>query len=633
MRDAAGYLPIAGYAAIGNGHTMALVGRDGAIDWCCLPRFDSPFVLDAILDAENGGRFVVAPRDVVAIDRSYRAHTNVLDTVFRTGTGVVRLTDFMPIARARIIRCVEVLDGTVTIDVRIAGSIAQASGSAATLDREGTHLGLAGDSVSLQLRAPTPWHPERDGWSSRCELEAGARSSWMLGLADGATDPDDAELLASTLAHWRAWSSRWTPHGPHAAAIERSALVLSMLVYEPSGALVAAPTTSLPESIGGERNWDYRYTWLRDAAWALDAFMDLGLHDEAMRFWSFVTRASESSPLGVLYTLDGASPAGERTLDGLAGYRGSRPVRVGNAAAQQLQLDGVGHVMEAAYLCQTRMSAVHPQLQPMLAALADAAADRWMLPDHGIWEVRGEPRQFLHSKLMCWVALDRAVLLAERGWLGGDVGRWRAARESVASLVVDGGWNPRLGAFTQALGDDAVDATGLLVGGVGLLPGNDPRVCSTIDVVCRQLARGELVFRYRNADGLRGAEGAFVACSFWLVEALARAGRRDEARSIFAALVARANDVGLYAEEIDPETGEFLGNFPQAFSHLALVRAAMVLDPPPAGHGDDAPRLRSGSSQTALSQPQTPAVSASAADGPQVPGSYACRGVTDPSTG
>jgi GH15 family glucan-1,4-alpha-glucosidase len=388
------------------------------------------------------------------------------------------------------------------------------------------------------------------------------------------------EALSETIAFWKQWASRCTYRGPYRDLVVRSALTLKLLTYEATGALIAAPTTSLPEAIGGVRNWDYRYTWLRDASLVLDALMRLGYHGEAMGFWRWL----ESLCIGcchdlrIMYTVSGDAPPAEEELDALAGYRGSRPVRTGNAAASQRQLDVYGHVLDAAHECMTCMGASHSDLTRLLGYLADSAAASWTEPDQGIWEVRDAPRHFLHSKLSCWIALDRAVRLAERGWLVGEVDTWARVRSEIRNAILTYGYDAQRCTFTQALDSDALDASALLVSRSGLLPPDDPRVLSTIDALRTRLTSNGLVYRYLNDDGLPGSEATFTICSFWMVDALAACGRTDEARGLFEKVVSYANDVGLLAEEIDPVSGALLGNFPQGFSHLGLIHSALSLE-------------------------------------------------------
>ncbi|MBX3465470.1 MAG: glycoside hydrolase family 15 protein [Planctomycetes bacterium] len=588
MRDEAGYLDIADYAVIGDGRTVALVGRDGSIDWACFPRFDAPAVFCRLLDARQGGSFQVAPTARWTSTRRYRPGTHVLETTFETANGRVCVTDaLVQGGRPRIVRALRGISGEVELHIvfRPTFDFARHPTVWTRLD-EGVVV-AAGNDERLVLHTPAALClDDIAGARGALRVRAGRQEALVLTHA-AATDPDLAASAAEALDaidaeedRWRTWCSRIEYGGPHRDLVLRSALVLKLLAHEATGALVAAPTTSLPEELGGARNWDYRYTWLRDAALVLDALMSLGLHGEAMAFWRWL----ESSCLGcrgpvrIMYELDGSDVPREELLLHLDGYRGSRPVRIGNAAFDQEQLDVNGHVLDAAWVCQVRMAEPHTSIAPLLARLADDAAARWREPDRGIWEVRGAPRHFVHSKLMCWVALDRALRLAERGWLAGDLARWTAARTEVGDAILRDGFNARLGSFTQAFGSEVLDAAALNMSLVGFLPADDPRVVSTVERVQRELTSQGLVRRYTASDGLPGGEGAFTICSFWLVQALALQGRRDEAAALFERVLGCANDVGLLAEEIDASSGRLLGNFPQAYSHLALIRAALRLE-------------------------------------------------------
>lgn len=577
-----GHSCIEDYAAIGNRRSIALVARDGSIDWCALGRMDAPPVLARLLDEGAGGFLRTAPAEpALEIARRYVADTNVLETTLRTARGALRITDTMSLEGECIVRRLEALGGDVrvltawrpTFDFVRPPDVVELGGSIAVARR-------AGEIVSA--RAPSSWRDVGSGMLlAERTLSAGEVAVVALGDERARVSGDEELLRATTTAEgaWRRWASALRCPEQHRDAVVRSALALSLLRDERTGALVAAPTTSLPEAIGGGRNWDYRFTWIRDAALVLDALMRLGRHDEAMQFWKWVEAlpVSRARPLRILYTLAGRSPPSEVERDDVAGHRGSRPVRVGNAAAQQTQLDVAGYLVDAAYVCETQMRMPHEGLAPVLRALADETSSRWREPDRSIWEMRARPAHHLASKLMSWVALDRALGLHRRGWLSGDAVSWRRERDAVRRAILERGYDDRRGAFVQTLGGDALDAAALLVPIVGFLPGDDPRVRSTLEAVRRELTHDHLVRRYLVDDGQRGEEGAWVLCSFWLAEALALAGMHDEAGEQLAAVISRANDVGLFAEQIDPGTGAFLGNFPQAFSHLALVRAADVV--------------------------------------------------------
>jgi GH15 family glucan-1,4-alpha-glucosidase len=588
----ANYLPIADYATIGDCHTAALVSRHGSIDWYCPGRFDAAALFCRLLDDTRGGYWRVVPLSSTGVERRYRRDTNVLETIFTADGGRMRLSDFMPApSRAgRIVRLVEVLDGEIDVgmDYRPTPNYARARLSVQAGPARGIVVSdgerswtLAGTALDLAVQP--------DGrWSVSWHLSRGDRR-WLV-LADGtlpdAPEPPELEqMLSATVDHWQRWASHCTYRGRHRDAVLRSALVLKLLSYEPSGALVAAPTTSLPETAGGVRNWDYRFTWLRDSSLILYALMTIGYEVEADEFFHWAAGAIRANTPRILYGIDGEQPLGETPLDYLDGYLGSRPVRIGNAAADQVQLDIFGEVVRSAYLHQ---HAVHPYREPnpyggtrehwdLLSGLIERAAEGWQHPDSGIWEVRGGPQDFLYSKLMCWVALDRGLRLAHELKLSAPVDRWSSARDQLRQAILERGYDRQVGAFTQALGSSALDATALMVPIVGFLPPTDPRCLSTIARIESGLTTHGLVDRYRAPDGLPGAEGSFVLCSFWLADALALAGKIDEAEARFDRLLGYANDLGLLSEEVDASSGLLLGNFPQGFSHLALITAAVNL--------------------------------------------------------
>ena len=545
-----GYLPIADYALIGDGHTGALVGRDGSIDWLPVPHVDAEPVFDRILDAEHGGRFELQPVDRFEAVRRYREHSNVLETTFATSSGSVRVTDALLLGaeQRELIRTVDGRDGTVRLrwDFRPKG-----------------HVGLASWGAD---------EPEFD-------LRAGDRATFLV--AEAPTTRADAEQrLERTSATWMDWAARARYEGRWRDQVLRSALVLKLLTYDPTGAIVAAPTTSLPERIGGDRNWDYRFSWLRDGIYTMRALLLLGYVEEAERFfrWQLDAIAPDVPEVHPLYRIDGSADGEERELD-LPGYRGSRPVRFGNAAAEQLQLDVYGHLLESASRLRGETGLLDPAAGPVLARLADFVADSWRRPDAGIWEVRDGLYDFTQSKAMCWTALDRAAELAADGALPGSGSRWRTEAEAVRTWIEDECWSDDLGSYVRAPQlPDEVDGSLLSLPLCAYSRASDPRFVSTADAVRRELgAGGPLLYRTRAAGE---SEGAFLACSFWLVDALGRAGRAEEGHELMGELVALANDVGLYGEEIDPASGEHLGNFPQGLVHLALVNAAVSLEEP-----------------------------------------------------
>jgi GH15 family glucan-1,4-alpha-glucosidase len=587
-----GYAAIEDYALVGDGRTAALVARDGSIDWLCLPDFDSPSVFGRLLDADRGGAFTLAPLGPFDSERSYVEGTNVLTTTFSTSTGSVRVTDAMtladPVSLAplrQLVRKVDGLSGRVELDWRIEprfdygrsrGTIGRRAGRFVATHRKRA-LGVdvwGGDA-----------HADRDGTvGGRITVEAGDAA--LLALTAAYCDPlvfdtrGNAERrLERTIDFWRSWSERATYEGPWRELVVRSALVLKLLVYAPSAAIVASPTASLPEWIGGERNWDYRYSWVRDAAFTLVALLRLGYHDEASSFlwWLEHATALTQPEIRALYRLTGSTDLSESKLPHLDGYRGSKPVRVGNAAAGQLQLDVYGAMFDALWrhVCEAGHLSAHDG--KAIAKIADWVAENWRREDHGIWESRDAVAHYTHSKAMCWVALDRACKLAERGILPDRESRWSKEAEAIRAFAEERLWDDEQSTYTRASDTSELDGALLLLSVFEYLDPRDPRLLGTIDAVQRELREGVLVRRYRSEDGLGSIEGAFLPCSFWLVAALAKAGRRDEAVELMEGLAELANDVGLYAEELAPD-GSFLGNFPQALTHLALVAAALALE-------------------------------------------------------
>ena len=598
-----GYRPIGDYAIIGDAHTAALVATDGAIDWCCCPRFDSAAVFCRLLDADAGGYYRVGPVGPYGVSRAYVPWTNVLATTFETETGRIRLTDFMPARQRRasrrgedippshrILRLIEGLTGSVDCEVVFRPRFGFAAAPTVVQPCEGGAIAHQdGGNESLILSCPLPLYTDvAASMRGRWRIEAGDRV-WLsmiyhVGamLAPGEVEVQECDaLLEETLRYWRDWSGACAYDGPYHELVRRSALVLKLLVYEPSGAIIAAPTTSLPEEIGGVRNWDYRYTWLRDAALVLHALQSIGYHEEAGDFFDWVEQLCIRcrGQLRIMYGVDGREDLEERDLPHLQGYRGSRPVRVGNAAARQTQLDVFGAVMDAAFVhFQAQERSLRPDMWTTLRYLADQAAARWHEPDYGIWEIRGDPQHFLHSKLLCWVALDRALRIADVERLPAETNRWRSARDDIRRTMLARGYNGRIGAFTQAFGSDVVDASALTIPLVDFLPASDSRVRSTMDVVRERLTSNGLVYRYHTEqtdDGLPGKDATFGLCTFWLIDNLALAGRVEEARTLFERITAYANDVGLLSEEIEPVSGDLLGNYPQGFTHLALIRSAV----------------------------------------------------------
>ncbi len=590
------YLPIEDHGVIGDLHTAALVGMDGTIDWLCLPSFDGPSVFASILDDEKGGHFKLAPEGHRGRNQQlYLPDTNVLLTRFLSEEGVAEILDFMPILegkkdRHRLVRNVRVVRGKLpfAMECRPAFDYAR-QGHAVSVGKSGA---VFEGPTTLGLRSGVPLFEGAGGAvRARFTLEAGESRTFVLAGLDRGEGPEEAdggrsfeEMLDGTMGYWRRWISGCTYDGRWREDVYRSALALKLMVYDPSGALVAAPTMGLPEWIGGGRNWDYRYTWLRDAAFALYALISVGFESEAKNFMGWLRDRCQHDDDGLLqplYGIDGRTEIEETELTHLAGYRGSCPVRLGNAAYRQTQLDLYGAVLDAAYLYNKWGAPLDYDLWQNLRKILDWLADNWQRDDEGIWEVRGGSNQFVSSKLMAWVALERAGRISrQRGLPAGD-GRWTRERDRIYEEIMEKGWNPEKRSFTQTYGGDALDASLLLMPLVKFVGPTDPRWLATLERIQEELARDTLVDRYNvreaASDGLEGGEGSFSMCSFWLVECLTKAGRLDEARLALEKMFSYANHVGLYAEEIGP-SGEALGNFPQAFTHLSLISAAIHLD-------------------------------------------------------
>ena len=588
------YPPLRDYAVIGDGRTVALVGLDGSIDWLCLPDLDSPSVFAAVLDAERGGRFTLHPRDRHEARRRYLPDTNVLETTFTTSTGVVRVTDAMALPgpelgpSREVVRRVEGLAGRVPLRWRVEPRFGY--GSARTrMETRGSLAVATSGNDALAISAWNAGQVQCDGRDAGADFETCEGTRSMIALVGAHAEPlvfparDHAEArVEATVDYWRQWAAHLTYVGPWRDAVVRSALALKLLVFAPSGAIAAAPTTSLPEAVGGKRNWDYRYSWIRDSAFTLEALLELGCHAEATSFfWWFMHATRLTLPrLQVFYRLDGGAHAPERTLP-LDGYRGSRPVRIGNGAAGQLQLDAYGELLDTAFAYVTAGYRLDRDTARDLASTADFVCAHWHEPDSGIWEVRAHPRHHTQSKAMCWVALDRATRMARMGHLpASHTRRWSKAAANIRRFIEEQCWSATKGSYVWYAGGEELDASVLLMAIMRYDAPDAPRLRATVDAVRRELASGALLYRYTGDDGIAGGEGAFVCCSFWLVEALAIAGRSAEAEALMHDLVGLANDVGLYAEEIAPGTRDFLGNFPQGLVHLALISAAVAMASP-----------------------------------------------------
>ena len=586
-----GYAPIEDYAVIGDGRTAALVALDGAIDWLCLPNLDSPSAFAAMLDAGRGGSFTLQPAVPFQSTRRYLPRTNVLETTFTTDRGAVRVVDAMTIPNDRLdpmrelVRSVEGVSGAVPMRWRCAPRFNYGREEPRCEWRHGAPVAVWGaEAVGVvSWSAGTPeW---RDGGAgAQFDLGAGGRA--LLAMTSAHAEPmifpgrqDVLTRLAFTIEFWEEWSRAHDYDGPWRDAVLRSALALKLMIFAPSGASVAAPTTSLPEEIGGQRNWDYRYCWLRDSNFMIDALLQLGCHREARSlFWWFMQATALTVPrLRVLYRLDGGIGTAEREIE-LAGYRGSRPVRIGNGAVEQTQLDIYGALFETAWLYSEGHHPLDADTGAVLARIADHVCAIWRHPDSGIWEVRNGPFQFTHSKVMSWVALDRAARLADRGEMPvSGAAQWRREADAIRVFVDQECWSDELGSYTRIAGSRDVDASLLMLPLVEWGDARGERIRGTIDAVNRHLRHGDVVYRYHAEDGVPGGEGCFLNCSFWLVSALARCGRMDDATALMDRLVARGNDVDLFSEEIDPASGAFLGNFPQALVHLALIDAAFAI--------------------------------------------------------
>ncbi|MGW7528891.1 glycoside hydrolase family 15 protein [Streptomyces sp. NPDC054783] len=586
-----GYAPLREYAAIGDGRTVALVARDGAVDWLPVPDLDSPTVFAAVLDSQHGGSCTLRPTVPWTVARRYLPGTNVLETTFTTALGAVRVTDAMTVPDARLApmrelqRRVDGLSGSVPMHWSVSPRFGYSSGPTRIRTRAGAPVASCGaDAVAVcTWQAGRPQCTE-SAISGRFETRTGSRALIALSFAHQeplilpSCDACDARLV-HTCAAWRRWLGERACGGPWQQAVERSALALKLLVFAPSGTIAAAATSSLPEQIGGIRNWDYRFSWIRDSAFTLEAFLRLGCAREAHAYFWWLMHATQLTHprLRVLYELDGGARAIERTLP-LQGYQGSSPARIGNAASDQLQLDTYGELLQTAWLYAQAAGRLDADIARRVAEMADLVCRLWREPDAGIWEVRSRPLHFTQSKMMCWVALDRATRMADLQLVSArHADRWRHERQAIRQFIETRCFSDRKHSYTRTAGSEEVDASLLL----GLLYGyadpGRPRLRGTVEAIRRELAHGPFVHRYSDADGLPGSEGAFLACSFWLAEALADCGRVTEAADLMDQLITLANDVGLYSEEIDPADGAFLGNLPQALSHLALISAACTL--------------------------------------------------------
>jgi GH15 family glucan-1,4-alpha-glucosidase len=589
MPDPTAPARIEDYALIGDCETAALVSRAGSVDWLCWPRFDSGACFAALLGQPAHGRWLVAPTDPDArVSRRYRGDTLILETTFETADGAVTVIDFMPPRshESDLVRMVVGRRGTVPMHLELVlrfdyGSIVPW----VTRFDGGAVRAVAGPDMVV-LRGDVPLHGERLTTVGDFTVREGETVSFVLAYAPSHLKPpaplDPPRALAETETFWHDWVARCTYEGEWRDAVVRSLITLKALTYRPTGGIVAAPTTSLPEQLGGTRNWDYRYCWLRDATLTLLSLMDAGYYDEASAWRDWLQRAAAGSPtqLQIMYGIAGERHLREWEADWLPGYQGASPVRIGNAAHDQRQLDVFGEVMDALHHARLGGLAASDEGWQLQCALVEHLSKIWHEPDEGIWEVRGSRQQFTHSKVMAWVAVDRAIKSAEHFGLAAPLDRWRRLRHEIHDQVCRLGYDVELGAFVQAYGSRELDASLLMIPLVGFLPATDPRVRDTVDAIQRHLMADGFVLRYRTettADGLPPGEGAFLACSFWLADNLSLLGRHDEARALFERLLTLRNDVGLLAEEYDPRVERHTGNFPQALSHLALIGTAMSL--------------------------------------------------------
>src|SRR4051794_6168042 len=604
-RRASGFQPIAAYGLLADCTSSALVDSDGSIDWLCMPHYDSPAVFARILDPD-AGHWSIAPVGPSTARRRYLPGTLVVETTFTTPTGVVRLVDAMGFAEGQrghdlgkdapheVLRLVEGVEGTVELQMECAPR--PEYGLVRPLFRAEDRGGRTfGGPNQIAVSAGVPVQIEDSTMRARFTVAEGDRVGFALHWASVVSErpmPAAPELVAAriedTIEGWRSWEDEHDIYdGPHRELVRLSARVLKGLTFRPTGAIVAAPTAALPEGVGGERNWDYRFSWIRDSSLTLEALYIGACPDEAEDFVSFMTssaggRASGGS-LQIMYGIRGEHDLSERHLDHLRGWRDSRPVRVGNGAWGQTQLDVYGELLNALHVYHERLGRLHPEIQAFGADLADTAARRWREPDAGIWEMRGDPLHHLSSKVLCWTALDRAVKIAPKLGRHANLEAWVAERDRIRDAILERGWSEAKQAYAQSFDSDDLDAAALLMVTYGFLPATDPRMRSTIEAVARELTEDGMVLRYRNqqglnADGLSGEEGTFAVCTFWLVSALAKAGEVERAEALFEQLVGHANDLGLLGEEIDTATGEQLGNFPQAYSHIGFITAAHEID-------------------------------------------------------
>lgn len=607
------YQSIEDYGIIGDCHTAVLISRQGSMDWYCPKRFDSPAVFCRLLDAKKGGYFKLSPEKKFSTERKYKEDTNILETTFFSEKFKIRITDFMPVHKRtasrqgydvgtsrRILRLVEGIRGKAEIKITFRPTFDYAAGQTKTEKKTGVGIVAEKDGKYISLTSPGAninfKKNNANEFYGRSTIKKGQRQWFVVTEAD---DPDrvlelslpnqcESQLLR-TENYWKKWTQQCSYRGPYKSKVIRSALTLKLLTYEPTGAIIASPTTSLPEEIGGVRNWDYRFAWIRDSALILYALMNIGYWQEAADFfkWLRKTHRHDSNPdLQVLYGVNGEHELSETNIEQLQGYKNSKPVRIGNAAANQLQLDIYGEALTAAYLYFSSGMAKESKAEqtlllkrewPLLKDLVERAAFRWQEPDNGIWETRGGLQNFLYSKLMCWAAFDRGIRLATEYSLEAPIEKWAKNRGAIEKAIIEKGFKKEIGAFVQSFESSSLDASTLLMPRTGFLPPTDSRMQSTIETIKSKLLKDDLVYRYLSNDGLPGNEGAFLACTFWLVDALSLSGKIDQAHELFESASKHCNDLGLFSEEIDAKNSNFLGNFPQGFTHMAQINAAINL--------------------------------------------------------
>jgi len=589
--SAVDYKPISDYGVIGDMHTAALVGLDGSIDWYCAPRFDSPSVFAALLDVRKGGKFQLSPTDSFTAKQSYEGETNVLSTIFESKQGRIKLTDFMPCFMEKgdlkglreIHRIADCVEGELGLRIIFQPRLDYARGNTTLLEtaegiiakNRGHQINLA-SSVKLRVA-------DSDILTHEFRLSKGQRAVFVLKWGKKPAIPltryETSKKLSKTLSYWKRWVGHVKYQGPFRANVVRSCLVLKLLQYAPTGAMVAAVTTSLPESVGTLRNWDYRYSWIRDNALSVIALSEAGASREALDYARWLTnlRRHSKEKLQIMMGIGGEREIPETTLDHLEGYRRSSPVRIGNAASKQLQLDVYGILADYVYFLHTLGWTTGQVYENLVRYSADKAMKEWQSPDSGIWEIR-QPKMFVESTMWCYVALDRAIKMARELGYDEDWRRWEPVRKKIKSHILSEGWSEKKKAFAMVFGGEDLDAANLLMPLVGFLPAKDPKMSATIQRIREELSEEDLIYRYKMDDGQLGREGAFTVCSFWMVDCLTRLGKLREAEGLLNQLTKRSNHLGLYSEEIDPKTGEALGNFPQAYTHMGLITASVHLE-------------------------------------------------------